>query len=143
VSEDNVELVRRMMAAWMGSAPDTALEYMHAEVEYDVTVRPDGRVWHGREGARRAVVEWVGAWSDWKFEVERYLDLGGDRVALLWHEHGTAKGSGVAMSQNGITVVTLRDGLVVSIVAQVDRHRTLAKLGLDPDQVIGSERAGA
>jgi len=130
MSRQNVEIVRRMLEAWVGGAPETALRYMAADVEYDVTVRPDGKVWHGPEGARRAVVEWVGTWNDWSFEVERYLDVGDDRVAFLWQERGTARGSGVAMSLKGISVVTLRDGVVVSIVAHVDRDRVLADLGL-------------
>jgi ketosteroid isomerase-like protein len=131
VSRENVEIVRRMMEAWVGGSPETALGYMAADVEYDVTVRPDGKVWHGHEGVSRAVIEWVGAWSEWSIELERYLDVGDDRVAFLWQERGTAKGSGVAMSLKGISVVTLRDGVVVSMVAHVDRERVLADLGLE------------
>jgi hypothetical protein len=51
-------------------------------------------------------------------------------VAFLWRERGRAKGSGVPMSQDGITVLTLRDGLVVAMVTSVDREQTLAALGL-------------
>ena len=131
MSRQNVEIVRRMMESWVGGAPETALRYMAADVEYDVTVRPDGKVWHGHEGVSRAVIEWVGAWSEWSFEVERYLDVDDDRVAFLWQERGTAKGSGVPMSLKGISVVTLRDGVVVSMVAHVDRDGVLADLGLD------------
>ena len=130
MAASNVEIAQRMLEAWGGTTPETALEYLHPEVEYDVTVRPDGKVWHGPEGVRRAMIEWSGAWSDWSFEVERFFDLGDDRAAFLWRERGRAKGSGVPMSQDGITVLTLRDGLVVAMVTSVDREPTLAALGL-------------
>ena len=130
MSRENVEIVRRMMEAWAGSTPETAIEYLHPDVRYDVTVRPDGKVWHGRKGVRRAVVEWAGAWSEWRFAVERYIDLDDERVAFLWQERGRAKGSGVRASQTGITIVTFRDGMVGAMVVSVDRDRALADLGL-------------
>ena len=129
MSEHNLEIARRMVAALESGAPELALEYLHPEVEYDVRVRPDGKVWKGHEGARRAFAEWTDAWTDWHMQVETFLDLGGDRVAFLWHEHGRAKASGVPMSLDGITVLTLSEGLVVSILASVDREGTLAELG--------------
>jgi hypothetical protein len=122
-----------MVQAWVGEAPEAGLQYLHPEIEYDVTVRPDGKIWHGPDGVRRAVTEWVGAWSDWSFEVEGYVDAGDHRVAFLWSERGTAKGSGVPMSLEGITVATLHDGAVVSMVASVDRKQTLRELGVDAD----------
>jgi ketosteroid isomerase-like protein len=131
VSAENVELVRRLMDAWRSSAPDTALQYLHPEVEFDTTVRPDGKVWHGRDGVRQAMLEWTGTWSDWSLEVERYIDAGGDRVAMLWNERGRAKGSGVPMSLKGISVFVIRDGLVASLAATLDRERTLEALGLE------------
>jgi ketosteroid isomerase-like protein len=130
VSPENVRIVRSMLEAWAGGSLETAFAYLHPQVEYDVTVRPDGKVWHGHEGVSRSVTEWMGAWSDWSIEVERYFDLGDDRVAFTWSESGRAKGSGMPMSQEGITVVTVRDGLVASMVVSVDRKRTLALLGV-------------
>jgi ketosteroid isomerase-like protein len=134
VSQADIELVRRMMDAWRGSAPETALAYLHPNIEYDATVRPDGKVWHGRDGVREAMLEWTGTWSDWILEVERYLDVGDDRVAVLWSERGRAKGSGVPMTLRGISVLTIRDGLIVSLVATLDRERTLAELGLGQER---------
>jgi len=130
VSQENVEIVQRMMETWR-SDPEAAFDYLHPEVEYDTTLRADGRLWHGREGVRRALIEWMGAWNDWTIEVESYLDVGDDRVAFLWQERGTAKGSGIATSQKGITVVTLRDGIVVSMLVHLDSGRVLADLGLE------------
>jgi ketosteroid isomerase-like protein len=130
MSQENVEVARLMMEAWGSSAPERALDYLHPEVEYDATVRPDGKVWHGRDGVRRAMIEWTGTWIDWRVEVEGYLDAGDGRVVVLWRESGRAKASGAKMAQEGATVTTVRDGMVVSFVASLDRQGTLKSVGL-------------
>jgi ketosteroid isomerase-like protein len=119
-----------MFEAYRTSAPKSALEYMHPEIEYDTTLRPDGKVWHGREGARRALSEWTETWEDFEMEVERYLDAGDGRVVVLWNERGRAKASGVPLLQSGVTVCTVRDGLIVAMFIGLDRRGTLQAAGL-------------
>jgi ketosteroid isomerase-like protein len=130
MSQEDVDVARRAMEAWGSRHPEQALEYLHPEVEYDATVRPDGKVWHGREGVRRAMVEWTGAWTGWRVEVEGYLDAGHGRVVVLWQERGQAKGSGALMAQEGASLLTIRDGMIVSFVASLDRQGTLKAVGL-------------
>ena len=130
MSEQDVEIVRRLMASFQGGPLEPALAVAHPEIEFDARVRPDGKVWYGPEGVVQAMLEWTGAWSDWKMDVEDILDAGDGRIAVLWRERGRAANSGAEMSQEGVAVITLRDGLVVSAVVEVDRRRTLAALGL-------------
>jgi ketosteroid isomerase-like protein len=129
---NDIELVRRTFEAYLTAAPEAAFEYLHPDLEFDATLRPDGKVWHGREGARRALVEWSETWDDFELEVERYLDAGDGRVVVLWNERGRAKASGVPLLQSGVTVCTVRDGLIVAMVIGVDRRRTLKAMGLAP-----------
>jgi ketosteroid isomerase-like protein len=130
MSEENVEIVRRHLAAYLDENPERALEFLDETVELDATVRPDGKVFYGRDGIRRAMIEWTGAWDDWELEIERFVDAGTDRVLYLWHERGSGKGSGVPMDQDGATVVTLRDGRIVHLQAYVDRAAAFAAVGL-------------
>jgi ketosteroid isomerase-like protein len=58
------------------------------------------------------------------------VDAGADRVLYLWHEHGSGKGRGVPMDQDGATVVALRDGRIVHLQAYVDRMAAFAAVGL-------------
>jgi ketosteroid isomerase-like protein len=127
---NNIELVRHMFEAYRTSTPETAFEFLHPEVRYDLTVRPDGKVWHGHDGVSRALVEWTGTWEDWEMDVERYIDAGDDRVLVLWNERGRAKGSGVWLSQAGVTVCTVRDGMVREMVVSLDRPGALRAMGL-------------
>jgi ketosteroid isomerase-like protein len=130
MSEQNVEIVRRHLAAYLDVDPERALEFLDEAVELDATVRPDGRVYSGRDGIRRAMTEWTGAWAHWEVEIERVLDAGEDKVLYLWHERGSGKGSGVPMDQTGATVVTVRAGRIVHLRAYVDRAAAYAAAGL-------------
>jgi ketosteroid isomerase-like protein len=132
MSQENVEIVRRCFDAWMSGDSASALPLLSADIEFDVSTRPDGKVWHGPEGMRQAIAEWVGAWDEYTLETEDWLDAGGDRVVSLWREKGRAKQSGTPTAQEGATVFTLRDGLISSVRVSVDRARTLAETGLAP-----------
>ena len=130
-SATDLEVVRRLLEALQGGAPESALELLHPAVRFDATVRPDGKLWHGPEGAREAMSEWVQVWDEYELRFERYLEAGEGRVAVLWHERGHARGSGMPIAQSGITVFELRDGLVAEIRPRLDRERALAELGLE------------
>jgi ketosteroid isomerase-like protein len=130
MSEQDVETVRRLMESFQGGPLEPALALAHPEIEFDARVRPDGKVWHGPEGVVQAMLEWTGTWSDWTMDVEDILEAGDGRIAVLWREWGRARDGGAEMSQEGVTVITLREGLVVSVVVEVDRRGTLAALGL-------------
>src|SRR5436190_11317858 len=125
-----VEVVRHLHEAVQAGAPESALELLHPEVRFDATVRPDGRLWHGREGARQAMSEWTQEWDEYELQLERYLQADDGRVAVLWNERGRARGSGVPIAQAGVTVFELCDGLVAEIRPSLDRERTLTELGL-------------
>ena len=69
-------------------------------------------------------------WDDRRIDGERYIDAGGERVVIRWTESGRAKTNGGPMSQDGITVNTGRDGLIIASLVRSDRDRALADLGL-------------
>jgi ketosteroid isomerase-like protein len=127
---DSIEIVRRMFEAFLAGADERALQFLHPDVQYDTTVRPDGKVWSGRPAVRRAMAEWIEAWEGYEIGVERYLPAGPDRVVMLWRESGRARSSGVPQAQSGATVFTVRDGQIVEMVPTLDRAAALAALGI-------------
>jgi ketosteroid isomerase-like protein len=131
VSERDVQIARRLLEAVQSGSMDSAADLVHPEIEFDTRVRPDGKVWRGVDGAGRAMLEWTDAWSEWTLEIERYLDAGEGRVLALWNERGRARGSEAEISLEGVTVLTVHDGLIVSVVVSVDRERTLEAFDLD------------
>jgi ketosteroid isomerase-like protein len=125
-----LDVVQSMLEAYRSGADEQALAYFHPDVAYDTTLRPDGRVWHGRGGVRRAMLEWTSAWDEFEMEIERCIPTTDRRVLALWNERGRAKGSGLTVSESGVSVFTVEDGMIVSAVVHLDRRAALRAAGL-------------
>jgi ketosteroid isomerase-like protein len=130
MSLQNVEIVRLLLDAWRGGTPALALGYMREDVEIDTSTRPDGKVWSGREGVSAAMADWFDVWDEHRLRFGELVEAADGRVALLWSESGRAKRSRAPLSQDGVTVFTVVDGLVSAILVSVDTDRVLATLGL-------------
>jgi len=130
MSQENVDLARRMTEAFLSGNGDGALALMHPDVVFEATARPDGRVWQGRNAVRRAVAEWIGSWDAYSLEIRDYVDAPGDRVVVLWTERGRGKGSGIPLEHHGGNVVTIRDGEIVRIAIYTSTDKALEAVGL-------------
>jgi ketosteroid isomerase-like protein len=130
MSRENVEVVRQLMETLAGEDPESALELLDPEVEFDQTARPDGEVWHGHEGVRRAMTQWISAFDDWSIEVDRYVDVGADRALVLWRERGRSRDTGLQLAQRGGTVYTVAGGRIVKMVAYLGHEEALEAVGL-------------
>jgi ketosteroid isomerase-like protein len=129
VSQENVEVVREHMAAFASRNYDAALAAYHPDVVCDATVRPEGRVYRGREGVAEAIRVWAGTWDDWHWDIEQLIDAG-DRVLMVVREFARGKGSGVEVVQQTFWVYTLRAGQIVHAKVLVDKSEALEAAGL-------------
>ena len=118
------------MVAFESGNYDAALAAYHPDVVCDATVRPEGRVYRGREGVAEAIRVWAGTWEDWTWEIEELIDAGDDRVLMVVREFGRGKGSGVEVVQQTFWVFTLRDGQIVHAKVFVDKSQALEAAGL-------------
>ena len=116
MSQENVEIVRRMVEAYVSGDFETALAAYDPEVEFDVSIRPEGEVYRGPEGVAEAMRTWTGKWDDFRVEVEEIIDAGGDRVLLVDRQTGRGKGSGAPLDQQTFSVFTIRGGKIVRVV---------------------------
>jgi ketosteroid isomerase-like protein len=92
MSTQNVEIVRESLDAFQRGDVDRAL----AVTDHDlVSTRhdPDGAVFHGRDGFRALLADWIEGWSDWSFHGDEYVDLG-DEVVVRMRQWGRGAGSG-------------------------------------------------
>jgi uncharacterized protein len=129
MSRENVEIVRDHMEAFLSGDREKALSYYDPEVEFDATARPEGQVYRGHEGVAEAMRVWIGAWEDWKLEVEEIIDAG-DRVLVIARESGRGKGSGIEIDQQSFVVFTLRQGKIVRWQGLVHRATAFEAAGL-------------
>ena len=129
MSQENVEIVRRVFDAWRAGHVEAALAAYHPEVVYDATVLPEGNMYRGREGLVEAIRVWAGTWTDWRWEVEELIDAG-DRVLAVTRQSGRGKGSGVDVVQQTFGIFSLRDRQIVHVTILLDRAKALEAVGL-------------
>jgi len=129
MSQENVEVVRRHILAYESGDYEAALAAYHPDVVCDATVRPEGRVYRGREGVAEAIRVWVGTWDDYMWDTEELIDAG-ERVLMVVHESARGKGSGVEVDQQTFWVYTLRHGQIVHAKVLFDKSQALEAAGL-------------
>jgi ketosteroid isomerase-like protein len=129
MSEANVEIVRRQVEAYVSGDFETALAAFDREVEFDVSIRPEGQVYRGPDGVVEAMRSWSGTWDDFRLEVEEIIDAG-DRVVLVDRQSGRGKGSGAPLDQQTFSVFTIREGKIVRVVWLPTREQALEAAGL-------------
>jgi ketosteroid isomerase-like protein len=130
MSQENVEVVREMLAAYLAGDNAAALAALDPEIQFDATVRPDGRIYQGREGVAEAMRVWTGTWESYELETEAMIDAG-DCVLVVSRESGRGKGSGVEIEQTVFAVWTLRSGKIVHYKGYLNRDEALEAAGLE------------
>jgi ketosteroid isomerase-like protein len=129
VSESNIEIVRRIYDAYVSGDFDTAFSLIDPEVEFDVSIRPEGKVYRGHEGVAEGLRTWTGTWEGFRMELQELIDAG-DQVVGVEHQSGRGRGSGLPLSQLYFSVFTLDGGKVTRIVWFPSRAQALAAAGL-------------
>ena len=130
MSQENVEVVRGALEAFMRGDAETALSAYSPDSEWDDTrFRPEGKVHRGRDEINEVVRIWVGAWTDYSIEIERVIDAG-DRVVLIHEERGTGKASGLKMATRVGAVITVRGGQITRTVVYADPDEAIEAAGL-------------
>jgi ketosteroid isomerase-like protein len=142
VSRENVELVRRAYE-WipdLGNVdPDEEArldrvfrDYLDENFEFRLPAGyPEGeRVFRGRNGLVQLAAMARDAWSQWRFEPERFVDAG-ESVAVFMRVIATGGASGVPIEVESAHVVTIRDGRIISSRVYHDRSEALEAVGLE------------
>jgi ketosteroid isomerase-like protein len=115
MSQENVEVVRRMYEAFHGGDIEAALGQLAADVLVDASnARPDVPVGKGPEHMRSVVATWVSAFDDWSEEIEEFRDLG-SRVLVLSVQRGRGRGSGVEVESRYAMLYEVHGGRITSV----------------------------
>jgi ketosteroid isomerase-like protein len=133
MSQENVELVARFYEqatskADLLTAMPRAMEFCHPEVEW--TSRGDGLTYRGREGVREALERWLESFDDYRYEVQRIVDCGGDNVLVVGLEVGRGAMSGAEVRSVNHELLTIRDGMIVRFREFYDESDALEAAGL-------------
>jgi uncharacterized protein len=107
MSEENVELVRRIHERWDGD--ESIRELVAEDLEY---VNPGYAVEPGTRIGRKVFGSVRDTYPDFTFHPERYVDAGDD-VVVLGRYTASGEASGIELEGDHGYVWTVRDGLAV------------------------------
>jgi ketosteroid isomerase-like protein len=133
MSQENVEIAARWYevatskAELLGGMLRT-MEFCHPEVEW--TAPEDGTTYRGREGVRQRLEEWLESFGDYRYEIQRIIDCGGDEVLVEATEVGRGARSGAEVRSTSYELLTIRDGMIVRIREFYDEQDALEVAGL-------------
>jgi ketosteroid isomerase-like protein len=105
-------------------------ELVHERFELHLPpVYPDSQVFRGPDGLKRWTVRTKEVWGEWRFELERFIDLD-ERVVGLVHLVAQGGLSGVRLERDTAHVWTMEDGKVIRCEVYLDRSEALKAVGL-------------
>jgi ketosteroid isomerase-like protein len=119
MSQENVEVVRRIYEAVASRDTATVLSLYDPDVEWDFSRGPGivaAGIYRGHEGLRRWFREWYAAWETLDDTNERLIDVG-HHVISVSNIRGRGRTSGLeATLSDAVGVWTVREGKVVRVV---------------------------
>ena len=118
MSQESVEIASRWYEVagskeqLLAAMPRT-MALCHPEVEWSAP--EDGSTYRGRDGVRQRLEEWLESFADYRYEVQRITDCGGDEVLVEATEVGRGATSGAEVRSTNYELLTFRDGMIVRI----------------------------
>jgi ketosteroid isomerase-like protein len=133
MSEQNVELMRRLAEAFTAGDVDAYIALCDPNIELHSTFAALGAVYHGYDGVRKWHQDFEDAWGDQiRIEPEAFFDLGELTLAFsVWH--GRGRQSGVEVALQAAQVARWRDGALIYIKGYARREDALSELGVSED----------
>ena len=134
MSQENVEIIRRMYERWLQD--DASLfDAFDQEIELHPDPAADwvgvNDIYRGPDGVRSYMAQVYEAFEDYRPEVEELLDAG-DKVITLAIEHGRGRGSGATVeARHTAHVWTMRANKAIRLDLYLDRARALEAAGLE------------
>jgi ketosteroid isomerase-like protein len=129
--QENVDSVRRLLAAFNRQDDDAVLELVDPEIEFRSAL-VEKQTYRGYGGVRQYLESLDAAWSEWHTEDDRFLAAGEDQVLHLYRIVGLGKGSGVPVQHDLAILWTLRAGRVLRGEVFLNQADGLDAAGLRP-----------
>ncbi|HEX2129878.1 MAG TPA: nuclear transport factor 2 family protein [Solirubrobacterales bacterium] len=123
MSDENLEVVRRLYEAVARRDTEAALALYHPDVEFDgrrhrwSELISGSQRFRGIEALRDWAREYYSAWEDLDDHLDEVIDAGGDQVISIVTTRGRGRASGVDVELAGSAGVwTIHDGQITKVV---------------------------
>ena len=135
MSQENVEIVRRLLTARRDEAPDLFAKLLAELLDPAVRLDLSGRVFNpdvyeGYDGIMRWRADVDDVWESYQMEPVEFFD-GDEVVVVTARERGRGRGSGVEVDRHVTFLCRLRAGRVSEIRSYDDGRRALRDAGLE------------
>jgi ketosteroid isomerase-like protein len=132
MSQENVEIVRRLYGFWLDRDFSTIADFVNPDVVLDLSRNVfNPGVHRGLDGFRRFLEEIDETWEDFRITPEEFVDAGND-VFVAYRISGKGRGSGVEANMRVFGVWTLHGGKVSRFAGGYrDRTEALEAAGLE------------
>jgi ketosteroid isomerase-like protein len=130
MSQENVEIVRRIYAGWAPGSSPAESNLLHPDIEWvnpSDALEPGTRT--GIEAFASITEELDETIGDLRIDVERLMDVG-DRVVVIATMHGRGGASGVEIERRHSSVWTVRDGKAVRFQWFYEPDQAFGAVGL-------------
>ena len=132
MSQENVEIVRRMWKDYDERGIDGVLDYFVEDcVCEDFTDMPDRATYEGKQGIRERDKHFAEIWGDLTIEPVEFIDAGEDVVVTLISIRGRGRGSGAPIDVRSAFIDEFRGGKIVRNRAFSSTTEALEAAGLE------------
>jgi ketosteroid isomerase-like protein len=115
MSQENVEIVRKVYDAWAGGNPAQAFDYLDPEVVWEaIEDAPDAGTYRRHSGVKRYMEDWLEDFEMFPFQFGRSIEID---EQLVLEQRGTTKGrgSGLQTEVHYAAVYTFRSDKVLTV----------------------------
>jgi hypothetical protein len=130
MSQENVEVVERAVAALNARDLDSYLACCTQDVELVTPLASIGAVYEGPEGIRQFLADIEDTGPDFHLELQRAETVGTDRVLAYMRVSSRGRASGIATDGDSANVYDLLAGKIKRIRIFLDRAEALRAVGL-------------
>jgi ketosteroid isomerase-like protein len=144
MSQENVEIVRSMLAAWDADGFDAVVDAFDPDVEVvdlQIAMGMQDRA-RGPEGLRDLAQQWIEIFDDWGMDVSDLVDLGGEWVMAEVRFRGVGRDSGIPVSNRQFEVYRLVGGRIAEIRVGFHEQEEALEWLRQREQVRGAEPRG-
>ena len=130
MSQQNVEIVRALIAAWNARDREAFMKFQHPDVEMTLPRNLlEGGSYRGHEGVRRAFNDAVESWEVNRVRVER-MDAVDDLVVMLGRAFNIARGGGPSVDYELAILMRVCDGQIIESRSFLTHAEALETAGL-------------
>ncbi len=132
MSEETVEIVRQFCERDDETSVDSQMAKLDSDIEWvPVQSDPEYSVHRGHDDVRAWLTSWAESFPDLRWELDRILDAGSDRVVAFVRMAGRSEATGIDLETPSYAVVfTLRGNKIARIHEYLDSQEALEAAGL-------------